>query len=78
MTENALLEALRTACTPKDEGRGVRVEEIQKATGWSPGRIRRALAEGITAGTVGRDTRYIIRLDGKRSPVPGYYRIGKK
>lgn len=78
MTEAALLRALKDACRSMEGGIGMRVEEIQEATGRCPKVIRRELGKLIREGKVGRGTRYITRLDGRVTPVAGYYVVSTK
>jgi len=78
VTENALLEALRKAQTPKSGGEGLRVEEICRATGLGESKARRLIWEGLQSGTIRRTERRIERLDGRPAVVVGYAFVPKK
>jgi len=77
VTENELLEALRTAVSAPDQGDGMTTPELARALGWSENRVRRALrrlrAQGaIQPVRVPRET-----LAGVIQLVPGY-RLAQK
>lgn len=77
MTEITLNEILEVLTQEDRSGDGVRVKDLQKATGRSDHWVRRKLEEGLDAGVIERSSRVIERLDGRLVRV-GTYRLVPK
>jgi hypothetical protein len=77
VTENALLDALKSAMKTPAGAEGMATVELCEATGWGGERVKMALRSAIKAGTATAGRAYRPGIDGVMRPVP-VYRLAKK
>jgi hypothetical protein len=80
LTEDLLLEAIRKSfdAPPGEEGHGITVHELARATGLPDQSIRVKIRELIEQGQIKSSRRIILDIAGRRAQIPAYVYVSKK
>jgi hypothetical protein len=72
VTVNEILDVLQQHSGRPESGEGVRVEELEEATGISQARLRKMLKAAMKQGKVKTTRRTFTRMDGQSTTVAAY------